>query len=75
MRKRSALEIDILAEYFRRAYRRSGWDIESAAAKTHRLVPLIAGNTAQPEAGRHSLAMQAIAEGIAKRQIKEAINV
>jgi hypothetical protein len=74
MRKRSVLEIDILAEYFRRAYRRAGWDRESAAAKAHRLVPLIAGDTPQPEAGRYSLAMQAMRDGIAKRQPKETMN-
>ena len=72
MRKRSPLEIEILAKRFRIAFRRAGWTAEGAAAKARRLVPLISANTAQPEAGRYSLAMQAIAEGVAKRQPKEA---
>jgi hypothetical protein len=69
------LEIEILAKYFRRAFRGVGYRGESAAAKAHRLVPLIAGNTPQPEAGRYSLAMQAIADGVARREPKETINV
>ena len=75
MRKRSQLEIDILAEYFRRAFRRAGWGRESAAAKAHRLVPLIAGTTPQPEAGRDSLVMQALRDRIAHRQPKGTIHV
>ncbi len=68
MRERSPLEIDILAKYFCRTFRRAGSSAETAAAKARPLVRLIAGSTAQPEAGRHSLAMRAADDGIAKRQ-------
>lgn len=71
MDKRSPLEIEILAKRFRIAFRGQGHAPAAAAAKARRLVPLIAANTAQPEAGRYGLAMQAIAEGVAKRQPRE----
>ncbi len=74
MRKRSPLEIEILGKYFRRAYRRIGYSHEGAAYKTRQLVPLIAANTPQPEAGRHSLHIQAIADGIAERQPEETVH-
>ena len=72
MRKRSPLEIEILTEYFRRAFRRAGSSSERAATRAANLAKAIAGNTPQPEAGRYSLAMQAIRDGICHREPKEA---
>lgn len=74
MRKRSPLEIEILTEYFRRAFRGAGHGPDTAAARAQRLTRFIASNTAQPEAGRYSLAMQAFADGIVERQPKEVIH-
>ena len=76
MRKRSPLEIDILAEYFRRALQRPGGSRDYIANQVHRLLYLLHGNTPQPEAGRYSLAMQATRDGIVRRRAKpkEAMN-